>query len=430
MLVFSLLGNLERGQESVAAVLFSQDILFMPSGNPLFQTYKYMDDSASGSSPISTLFLGEICGSEMARKQLDHSFKLQHGFGLTSEGYGPFALDSLLSATDRMGPKTSGDLILPLGNLWLLQTLSGSIQMKQQTPIEKGTNEAVLVVSTALGLLLELEEAGEIDASCRWYSPSIPVGAKMYYLLNVCLHPEAILRDERIAEASGALFEKYCSQLDESTLVELSKACILHTEPTKKEVVEADGDESISEKEKALINKLLNPSMKTDINLSPEEVRSLEALLEDVISAYRDYGAQYSFFTKCVRLFLSPVYPSSIRCRTMQELRYMLHLLTLSDDIKSDAELLEVFLSGGLPGTDGSARDASSVLDAITVAVAKESSGRNLGGFFLQFSVATLAQSLAASILDQASNPSMTRWLSQIPSRIASFVCDVASTIL
>jgi len=423
MFAFFLLGNLERGQEAVAAVLFSQDVLFMPSGNPLH-------DSASGSSPISSLFLGEICGSEMARKQLDHSFKLQHGFGLTAEGYGPFALDSLLSATDRMGPTTNGELILPLGNLWLLQTLSGSIQMKQQT-IDKGTNEAVRVVSTALGLLLELEEAEEIDATCRWYSPSIPVGAKMYYLLNVCLHPETILREERIAEASGALFEKYCSQLNEtSSLFELSHACLRHTEPAKKEVADPEADQSTDEKEKALLDKLLHPNMETDTALSPEAMRSLEALLEDVTTAYRDYGAQYSFFTKCVRLFLSPVYPPSIRCRTMEELRGMLHLLTLPDDSKSDEELLEVFLSGGLPEADGSTKDPSSVLDAIAVAVAQESSGRNLDGFFLHFAVATLGRNLASSISDETGSLSMKRRLSQIPSRICSFVCDVASMIL
>ncbi|CAJ1950796.1 unnamed protein product [Cylindrotheca closterium] len=421
MLVFFLLANLERGQEAVAAVLFSQDVLFMPSGNPLH-------DSSSGSSPISTLFLGEICGSEMARKQLDHSFKLQHGFGLTVEGYGPFALDSLLSATDRMGPKTNGELILPLGNLWLLQTLSGSIQMKQQT-VDKGTNEAVRVVSTALGLLLELEEAEEIDATCRWYSPSIPVGAKMYYLLNVCLHPETILRDERIAEASGALFEKYCSQLNETSLFELSQACLHHTEPAKKEVADPEVDQDTEEKEKALLDKLLNSNMTTD-TLSPEAMRSLEALLEDVIAAFRDYGAQYSFFTKCVRLFLSPVYPPSIRCRTMQELRGMLHLLTLPDDSKSDEELLEVFLSGGLPAADGSTKDASSVLDALAVAVAKESSDRNLDGFFLHFVVATLGRNLASSISDEIGSLSMMRRLNRIPSRISSLVCDFVLMIL
>lgn len=421
--VFSLLGHLDRGNEAVAAVLFSQDIFFMPNGSPLY-------DPSTGSSPISTMFLGEICGSEAARKQLDHSFKLQHGFGLTREGYGPFALDSLLT-TNRVGPKTSGDLILPLGNLWLLQTLSGSIQMKHQT-IDKGTNEAVRVVSTTLGLLLELEEAEEIDTSCRWYSTSIPVGAKMYYLLNICLHPETILRDDLIAETACALFEKYCSQLNETSLSELSEACQSHTEPTKKEVIDPEADQNTNDKEKALLDKLLNhPNSKTIIDLSPEAMRSLEALLEDVISAYRDYGAQYSFFTKCVRLFLSPLYPPSIRCRAIQELRGMLHLLTLADESKSDEELLQVFLSGGLPGTDSSTKDASNVLDAIAVAVAKESSGRNLDGFFLQFAVATLGRNLASSILDATGSLSSSkRRLSQIPSLISSLVCDVASAII
>lgn len=252
----------------------------------------------------------------------------------------------------------------------------------------------------------------------------------MYYLLNVCLHPEAILRDDRIAEASIALFEKYCSQLNETSLSELSQACLHHTEPTKKQVVDPEADQNTDEQEKALLDKVLNPNMKTTIDQSAEAMRSLEALLEDVISAYRDYGAQYSFFTKCVRLFLSPLYPPSIRCRTLQELRGMLHVLTLPDESKSDEELLQDFLSGGLPERDGSTRDASNVLDAIAVAVTKENSSRNLDGFFLHFAVATLGRNLASTISEETNLLSSKRRLSQIPGGVSSLVCDVASVLL
>jgi hypothetical protein len=102
----------------VAAVLFSQNGLFEPNDNPL-----QGDDSNSLS--ISSMSLGKLCGSDRARTQVDHSFKLQHGFGISPEGFGAFALDSLLS--DAKQPDSSNELVLPIGTLWLWQSLLGSI---------------------------------------------------------------------------------------------------------------------------------------------------------------------------------------------------------------------------------------------------------------------------------------------------------------
>jgi hypothetical protein len=59
MLVFSLLGRLERGNESMAAVLFSQDVLFQPNSNMLQQDDND-DSNTNNSSPIFSMFLGEL----------------------------------------------------------------------------------------------------------------------------------------------------------------------------------------------------------------------------------------------------------------------------------------------------------------------------------------------------------------------------------
>jgi hypothetical protein len=249
----------------------------------------------------------------------------------------------------------------------------------------------------------------------------------------VCLHPEVILRDERVVELAEAVFEKYCSQLQYSSLPDFSKACFHHTEPAKKELEKGEDDQPGEEKDKRLLLELLNPDSHRDTSLPPEEMRSLEALLEDMVSAYRDFGAQYSFFTKCMRLFLSPIFPSSIRSRTLRELRGILHLLTLPEESESDAEmskLLTRFVCGGLPEKDGSTQEPSDLLEAIVMTLLQERSSRPVDGFILNYSVATLARSLAIGLADEMALQASKRRLNQLDVRIAALVCDVGSEFL
>jgi hypothetical protein len=429
--VFSLLGSLDRGNESIAAVLFSQDILFTPNGSPLHEEY----GANSSSSPISSMFLGEICGSERSRKQLDHSFKLQHGFGITSAGFGPFALDSLLSEADQVGPRSSetGELFLPLGKLWLWQTLSGFIRVNQGA-VERGTREATNVVSSILGILLELEEEVEVDStSSGGFTSLTPIGTKLYYLMNVCLHSEVVLRDDRVIDSAEAVLDRYCQKLDDLSIVHFSKACYQHTELPKQTL--SGGDQELEATDKKLLEELLNhPDSYIGISLSQKEMRALEALLEDLVSAYRDFGAQYAFFTKCMRLFLSPIFPSSIRCRTLRELRGIIHLLTLPEEyenVSSMSKALAHSLSGGLPVVDGSTRDSSSLLDAIVSMLLQESKTRPLDGFILNYSVATLARNLAISMSEQRMTiQSIKKRLEKLDNRVITLVCDVTSIFL
>ena len=429
-LVFSLVGRLERGDEAVAAVLFSQDVIFQPNRNPLHE----VEDPTDTSSPLSSMFLGELCGSDRARKQIDQSFKLNHGFGITSDGFGPFALDSLLSDADQPGPRSSdssSELVLPVGKFWLWQTLSGAIRMKDEV-VTKGTDEAVNVVSAVSGLLLELED------SCSGYASRIPVGAKLYYLTNVCLHPETVLRNDRVLDTAEAVLDRYVDQLEQASVFEFSQACLQHTQPakiTKSSSTGNDGEEEVEleEKDKKLFE-LFNPSQTTNIALSKEEMRSLGAFIEDLSTAYNDYGAQYDFFTKCMRLFLLPVFPSPIRRRTLRELRDILHLFTLPREMEHASEmsaLLGKSVIGGLPKQDGSPRDPSDILDTVVDTVVHSSATRALDGYILNYSVALLARNLAASLSDEETGLEASKQrLMRLDPYTFTLVCETATKFL
>ena len=412
MLVFSLLGDLQHGNESIAAVLFSQDVLY--SQNALQQSSKI-------DSPISSLFLGELCGSERARKQVDHSFKLQHGFGITSDGFGPFSLDSLLSEADQGGPRASLiDSVLPLEKIWLWQTLSGFIRIKKGA-LDTGTAEATHVVSSVLGLILDLEEESD---NHEGYSSRIPLGTRLYYLFNVCLHPEDILRNESLMESAEMLLELYIRGIDHSSLYDFSRACFQHTEPSKGEKSSASTDQ-----DKELLEKLLNPDSLGGTLLPPGEMRALEALLEDMMSAYRDYGAQYPFFTKCVRLFLSPVFPSSIQCKALVELRGIHHLLTLPDEIES-SEKMSKLLAQTIPSSivvqDGVSVVPLKVVDTIISLFDQEKESRPLNGFILNYALAMLACNLLFSLSDQMALQSSKKRLQRLANHTMSTVCQIA----
>lgn len=401
MMVFNVLGRLERGNEAIAAVLFSQDVLFQAKGNPLDMGDESDNLPAgvnSASSPISSLFLSELCGSEFARKQLDHSFKLQHGFGVTKDGLGAFALDSLLSDADNQ-PKSpsspfSADLSLPLGKLWLWQGLSGQIRIKEEGAVAQGFDEATNVVAAILGLLMELEDGDDLmDSSmAAGYSARIPLGAKLYYLMNVCLHTESVLRDDRVLDMAEALLERYWPRLKPfASIAEFSQACLQHTDPSK-----TKQDEVLEDKDKKLLE-LFNPEIPNEVSLSSEEMRSLEAFVDDMAEAYNDYGAQYDFFTKCMRLFLLPIFPSAIRCRTLRAIRGILHLLTLPTEVERPEELRVLLTHSVVPGGTAE-RDQPEFLDALTAIMVPNSGPRPLMGFVLMYSVAIMARNVSLAL--------------------------------
>lgn len=427
VLVFDLMGRLELGNESNAAILLSQDVLFQATGNPLNHVAQTGEDGNRLMSPVSSMFLAELCSSNRARSQLDHSFKLQHGFGITKDGLGAFALNSLLSGADQPGPSSStSDLSLPLGGLWLWQSLSGHIRMKDES-VDIGTNEAANVVSAVLGLLLELEEGEDLmSTGLVLHCNNVPLGCKLYYLMNICLHHEVILRDDRILELAEALLERYWPRLTAMSIGDYARACLSHTDPSNAK------QDDLEEKDKKLLE-FFEPQTTKDLILSKKEMKSLEAFLDDLVEAYNDYGAQYDFFTKCMRLFLLPSFPVTIRCRALRDLRGILHLLTLPSEVdnKNELEALLVHsISAGIPlDKDRAIRDPPEILESVVSILIPGSTPRPVHGYILGYSVVQLARSLIISLRSGEGIETMTIRLVQLDASIVDMVCQAVSSI-
>lgn len=441
-LVFSLLGRLQKGNESIAAVLFSSDILFQTSGNPI-QNEDAALTASSLPSPISSMFLAEICGSEYTRKQLDHSFKLQHGFGITSAGFGPFQLDSLLSSAEIPNSVPSaakdnpGEETFPLGSLWLWQCLSGSIRMTDDV-VASGTNEAADVIAAVLELILDLDETEEIVDSVG-YAGQLPIGSKLYYLMNVCLHHEHVLRDERILNSGEILLDRYLQNFDynENDIVDFCQECLDHSGHSSKNGLKNDDEEdnTLDAADKKLLDDFSNAitiDLK-DSRISSEQIRAMVAFLEDLTSAYRDYGAQYDFFTKCIRVFLLPMFPSLIRCRGLRELEKMLHLLTVSNESEDDAEIMTKLVSrsliGGLPAVDNSIRDDTDVLNAVAKAIGG-SSPRPLDGYMRHYCIGMLVRNFAISLSTEQGVEISKKRLERLNAKAVQSVCKATELFL
>ena len=438
-LAFSLLGRLQKGNESIAAVLFSSDILFQTSGNPVQNEYATLNPS-SLPSPICSMFLGEICGSEYTRKQLDHSFKLQHGFGITSAGFGPFQLDSLLSSAETSAAKDNpGEESFPLGSLWLWQCLSGSIRVRDDI-VASGTNEAADVIAAVLELILDLDETEEKVDSVG-YAGQLPIGSKLYYLMNVCLHHEQVLRDDRILNSGEILLDRYLQNFgyndNDSDIVDFCQECLDHSGHSSKNGLKNDDedDNTLDAADKKLLDDFSNAitiDLK-DSRISSEQIRAMVAFLEDLTSAYRDYGAQYDFFTKCIRVFLLPMFPSLIRCRGLRELEKMLHLLTVSNESEDDVEIMTKLVSksliGGLPEVDDSIRDDTDVLNAVAKAIG-DSSPRPLDGYMRHYCIGMLVRNFAISLSTEQGVELSKKRLERLNAKAVQEVCKATELFL
>jgi len=435
-LVFALLGRLQRGDESIAAVLFSSDILFQTSGNPVQQN----DDALASASPISSMFLGEICGSQDSRKQLDHSFKLQHGFGITSAGFGLFQLDSLLSNAELPNSAPSAakddpeDKSFPLGRLWLWQTLSGSIRMGDKA-VASGTKEAAEVIAAVLELILDLDETEEITNV--GYAGQLSIGSKLYYLMNVCLHHEQVLRDERVLNSGEILLDRYLRNFgcNDSDVVDFCQECLDHSGHSAEKATKTDDEDedALSGMDKNLLDKFSNAMTINleDSKISSEQMRAMVAFVEDLTTAYRDYGAQYDFFTKSIRVFLLPLFPSLIRCRGFRELDNMLHLLTVGAEFEDEVlmtNLVSKSLTGGLPAMDNSIRDDNDVLNAVVKAIA--SSSRPLEGYMRHYCIGTLVRNFSISLSTEQGVEISKKRLKRLSAKNVQSVCKATELFL
>ena len=305
--MFCLLGRLQPGEESLAAMILSEDIRSpYPSYSyryPYRNPYPYrnrMDEGDTGDtydeniffpSPIQKFLIRELCSSKHSRNQLLHSAKVCKSIGFIADARGPFALESLRSDVDRIDnphpvdsekednsrPLSDLGFTLPLGEHWLWHVLSSTIdpvdfdlskekQSKQSSLESKSNepvssrevqilNEAINIVSSCLRLLTEMEN--EDKAISGLFVSRVDTGFKLYHLTNVCLFPEEILRDDTVNELFISLFQKLATlddtnanananALRSATINTFVSACFEHSKITR---VQNDSDSTQKSKE-------------------------------------------------------------------------------------------------------------------------------------------------------------------------------------
>ena len=371
-----LIGRLQKGDEAKAAILFSNDSLFQCEG------------SLRASSPLSTIFMQETCASPEARAQLDHSFKLQRGFGITAEGFGPFATDSLLSEAERSpgsggADRNNSGLALPLGPAWLWRVLPGSIKSTTGTLDTSTADQVKDIISACLGLLLDIETKRDVVRSFDM----VQLGCKVYYLVNVCLYPEIISCDNGIGLLVCELLDSISSVggTNDSFGQDFILACFEHSRVS-----------SAGNKEDAKDEKLLAVLSGTP-DISARAMRAVTDFLEEFCNTFIEFGAQYKLFSKIARLFLQPLFPSRIQCEIVKRLREMLHLLSSVDGEEETLQQeVSVCIRTGVPDGAGVPRDSGDLLDLVCDIVKKNQGGQ--GGFFRLYSISIIARNLAGCI--------------------------------
>lgn len=389
-IAFAVIGRLGCGDERTAALLFSFHDLFHVGKSRCAQP-----------SLVSTLLVRELRRTQRSRNQCDHSFRLHFELGISSDSLGPFDAPSLLSEAENLSPpsRDADDNLLPIGQYWLWKLLSGSATLPY-TPDKHGECETADVLLSTLLLIQELELESESCVPMEHKAHAtggLNLGAKLYYLANVSLHDERILSQDQIISVAENMFDRMFFSIRVSDVTLLAEECRKHLDP-RPIASEADSTpplSTLSNQEKVMA--FLEPVDASDELFSAATIRSLEAFVGDLCDIYLDYGAHYTFFTKCVRLFLANGFPTKIRCLVIQRLRGALHLLTLEDDLMTT--VLRSFIAGGAPSVDESWREAPELIDCLAVLFPKGTLARPDDVFVAAWATGVLARSLAIGVL-------------------------------
>eukprot|EP00559_Dactyliosolen_fragilissimus_P009486 CAMPEP_0184862466 /NCGR_PEP_ID=MMETSP0580-20130426/6920_1 /TAXON_ID=1118495 /ORGANISM="Dactyliosolen fragilissimus" /LENGTH=1736 /DNA_ID=CAMNT_0027360345 /DNA_START=692 /DNA_END=5899 /DNA_ORIENTATION=+ len=445
---FSLLGKLCVGDEAMAMMLLSQNELFnLPSSNSI---------SANGSlrpSSIQITLMEEICRTKDRRLQLDHSYKIFGGPGITSFGGGMFTLESLRCEIDacNIGQPTQanqqpnsdsdcndalslGSSFLPLDGLWLWNMLSSTVispgsqlltnaSTSNATTSEskKASDNSIGVVISTLDLLLHMEQ------SKSQYTKNFDDGIKLYHLFNSSLYPEMIIRDDTFRilymQLLNSLLDSLRSNLDPicelnmSSIKSFAKACFEHSckadqKRTKMQQPTEEETQNYDEKVFEIFNfhgseKNSNPNLKTFI------VQPFRDFVADVCTAFCEYGAQYEIYAPTLRFFLRPEFPTIIRQDILSRLSHLLHLLTTDTESNHmDSTHMIQTLQDSLGGcmirdvnyTTWS--DPADFLGTISSLLKSESSNKEQfsrllgvsgGGYFYLLAISYMARNLASS---------------------------------
>ena len=396
----SLLGRLNTGHEALAQAIFCQTELFQLS-------------NSQRSECIQTIFTREL-NSEGQVQQLRHSMCI----------YPPCVSGSTASTSLRCNADTSGrsDDVLPLGKLWMWNTLSSTVT-------EDGSTKHITdVISHSLGLLTSLE------CTNGRYVEGISKGTKLYHLANICLFPENVIGDEFIGSKARQLFQVLTETSDlpdEISLVDdFVRACYDHSRLSREAPRSSDAKKDGEALETFLGS---SPPGTAGGPLSQRELRALEDFVDDVCGAYAEYGAQYGAFTPFVRFLLRPWFPPGVAASVLSRLRPILDLLTV--DGESGADLvpsLRASVRGGLPGADPAARrDPGAVLDAHALSLRGRGRAPSRDGYHYVLSAAVLGRGLASSSRRcECGVGAMRGRLRDVPAGVVYDVFSVAGSFL
>jgi RPAP1-like, N-terminal len=393
---FTIIGRLDFGEESTALMLFGLHDLFRPS--PV--SGKEMEQSS-----LSELLLLELSLSPKRHKQLGQSCKLISDNSISASSKGLFDIQSLLSdAGDDTNPRldSGSDYLLPVGKYWLWKLLSGD--SRNRLPAENTGVESIFVnvISTALEVIYELEVYQSVD--CFATAMQLGTYAKLYYLTNLCLQGEAVLFHDRIAFLSDKLFDFYFYSCGLNGISHLAQECRVHLDPKPDTNTVTTASYHTTTIDEELVKEILNPKTSNGKGLSTLQMQSLETYVGDMCDAYLDFGLQYAFFTKSIRLFLANDFPTKIRLNLLNRFRSTLHLLSLEDDKYIIISLLSGFISGGMPSVDHSMRDDPDLIDEVASLYSTSFTDRDDDVFVKLWTICLIARSLAISLFTNNSS--------------------------
>ena len=356
----STLASMQVGDEALVRRLLLMEMILLPID-------------------LRSMILGQLEFGGQNQRQLQHSSVIN--WDLLHEG-GQFDLLSLRCEADQPGPSRSeeGARVLPLGDYWLWKILSGSAS--SSTPTER----IIQVLSSTLIVINELEEASQ-NSICR-YAGRLENGSKFYFLLNICTQVEGVLSDEMLAESYTSLLEKYTQNVDEAYVRSFADACVGHSSVQLLGNASTSGssdEDKVSSEEKKLAEALLEEQEDPSISLSGKRLRIVMDFVNDLCTAFCDYGAQYDFFGRSFVVFLHPSFPSKIRCEVLRRLHGLLHLLSVNED-ENKPELLASMLVE--PQADGD------TLDTLASCFGKSGPKRSQG-LVENFAIASLGMSLS-----------------------------------
>ncbi|GAX14425.1 hypothetical protein FisN_11Hh116 [Fistulifera solaris] len=374
--LLNVIGRLDIGEESIAAILFSCDNLLRPTSQ-----------HSSSPSVISSWFVRCLCSTPQRRAQLDHSFKLRGGSGISADKVGPFELQTLLSISTFAASAT--DNLLPLGSNWLWKSLAGSVLDSD------AAGEALLVLISTLGLSCELE-ALDIFQKSSWGSAK-SAGCRMYYVMNLFLKSEDILADERIQTLAikfmDLLFKK-CT--DVNFIVGFAEECESHNSINDQSGDKSELGEESNEFQQ--LSKLIDPPVGREETFTKSQIRSLQSFVNDICDSFVEYGAQFEFGRMCMSFLFSAYFPSRIKCEIIQRLRGTLHLITVENERDLESYLKRCLL-GGVPCRDGSDRDTADILDAAASILSQKDTALNQSEFVTRWAIAILVRDVTGCFL-------------------------------